>query len=166
MDVPEWKWNLKKILMYKPDNGLTGRVLCLDLDMIILGSLDDMARYNDSFITCAAPFNPHKVRIGGSMIGFDAGYGEEELWNPLMCEETYKHIEKITRGSERIYYRMRLDKDNVNFWQHKFPGQVLSYKHEIGEGGTPPADTRIVMFHGLPRPHERLELKWVKDNWK
>lgn len=166
MDVPDWKWNLKKMLLYKPNNGLTGRVLCLDLDIIILGSIDNIARYNEGFITCLAPYKKHKRRIGGgSIMGFDAGYGEERLWNPLLDEKEYKTIEKITRGSERMYYRRQLRGVDVRFWDDVFPGQIMSYKREVGERCNPPSEVKIIWFHGKPRPHERLELLWVRDNW-
>lgn len=166
MDVPEWKWNLRKMLLYKPDNGLTGRVLCLDLDIIILDNIDNIARYNTGFITCLAPYKKYKRRIGGgSVTSFDVGYGEERLWKPLLNEIEYRVIEKTTRGSERIYYRRQLKGVDVRFWDDAFPGQVLSYKREVGDRGDPPQGARIIWFHGKPRPHERLELGWVKDNW-
>ena len=168
MDVPNWRWNLRKMLLYKPDNGLTGRVLCFDLDVVITGSIDDLARYNGPFITCSSPFKRSKGKMGGSLIGFQAGYGESTLWNPLAYADKGEYrqlVKKTRRGSERMYYRMMLKNKEVDFWQERYPGQVLSYKKECKDG-LPPG-TRVVRFHGRPRNHEVVnDVQWVKENWR
>jgi hypothetical protein len=164
---PRWKWNLKKMIMYKSINGLTGRVLCLDLDMIILDSIDELVTYPGEFITCASPFRSRKGNIGGSLIGFEVGFGEKELYEPLknLSGTDLKIMERKTEGgSERKYYTLMLDRKRIDFWQDLYPGQVVSFKNEC-KSGIPPEGAKIVRFHGLPRPHQRLDLDWVKDNW-
>lgn len=156
LDVPDWKWNLKKMFLYKPDNGLSGRVICFDLDVVITGSLDEMASYDGEFITCEEAYHPGKP--GGSIIGFQTGFGEKELWSPLM--KNHRKWENETRGSERRYFGQRLKK--YDFWEKLFPGQVLSYKRDCKVGL--PDGSRVVRFHGKPRPHE-VNDQWVKENW-
>lgn len=158
LDVPDLKWNLKKMFLYKPDNGLSGRIICFDLDVVIIGSLNEIASYDGEFITCEAVYHPG--RPGGSVIGFQAGFGAEELWKPLMQDQ--QKWEKETKGSERAYFRKRLNGE-YDFWQNLYPGQILSYKRSCGNGL--PNDVRVVRFHGMPRPHE-VEDQWVKENWR
>lgn len=161
LDVPNWKWNLRKMIVYRPDNGLSGRVLMLDLDVVVVGNLDDIAAYDGEFATCEAAYRPRG--IGGSIVGFSAGTMCGLLWNPLITQ--YDHMKQITRGSERKYYTYCVSSSGlkVDFWQNIYPGQVLSYKRDCKDGL--PDGARIVRFHGSPRPHEVWD-KWVTDNWK
>jgi hypothetical protein len=157
MDVPDWRWNLRKMILYKPNNGLTGRVLAFDLDIVITGSLDDIAAYDGTFATCEAAYRPG--RAGGSLIGFQSGWGYEELYRPL--EVDYKGVERMTHGSERKYLNGKLTK-RMDFWQRLYKGQIVSYKVDCKKGL--PDEARVVRFHGRPRPHQ-VEDEWVKRNW-
>jgi hypothetical protein len=153
--------------MYSPNISLTGRVICFDLDVVILDSIDELVTYPGEFITCASPFRSRKGNIGGSLIGFEAGFGEKELYESLINLKgtDLKVMEHKTEGgSERKYYAMMLDKERIDFWQDWYPGQVVSFKNNC-KSGIPPEGTKIVRFHGLPRPHQRLDLNWVKENW-
>lgn len=165
--VPNWRWNLKKMILYKPNNGLTGRVLALDLDILITGSLDDIVMRDDWFITCRGAFaKKGEYKVGGSVIGFDAGNFvlQSRLWQPLL-NGTRKKIESITQGSERKYFSMMLG--DIVFWQDKLPGQILSYKVDIKRKGLnkKPKDARIIRFHGRPRPHEVKNEPIIKEYW-
>lgn len=158
------KWNLVKMFMYSPEAGLEDRrVICLDLDMIITGDLGDILNYNGNFVVCEAAY--HRNTYGGSVVGFAGGDKELEwrLWTPLTVDQ--KKIEKLTEGSERLWYREALAPiaQTVDLWQQILPGQIRSYKTECREGG-PPAGARLVRFHGSPRPHE-VSADWVKRSW-
>ena len=157
-DEVDLRWNLTKMVAYKPDNGLTGRVLLFDLDVVITGCLDELAGYNGEFITCEAAY--HKNGIGGSLVGFEAGWGAKKLWAPLMTKRR-SFYESMTDGSERQYFGMKLRAagHKIDFWQTLYPGQVLSYKVHCQGTTCAPDNVRVVRFHGHPRPHE------VKDNW-
>jgi len=157
----EWaKWNLRKIYAYKP--GLfKGRVLMLDLDVVIVGSIDDIASYAGKFATCEGAYR--KRKIGGSIISFEAGFGKKMLWQPL--ENEYRAIERDTGGSERYYFQRQFGQHGFvpDFWQDLYPGQIASYKRDCREGI--PKGARIVRFHGRPRPHE-VKDEWVKEHWR
>lgn len=154
------RWNLTKMAAYRPNNGLTGRVIMLDLDVVIVGSIDEICSYDGQFATCEAAYRPGK--IGGSIVGFPAGFGARLLWQPLSAR--YNAIANMTRGSERIYYHycMGGGRMKIDFWQRMYPGQVLSYKVDCRNGL--PEGARIVRFHGKPRPHEVGD-EWVVQNW-
>lgn len=160
MDVPDWRWNLRKMIVYKPQNGLSGRVLLFDLDVVIVGSIDDIAQYAGEFATCEAAYRPGGV--GGSIIGFAAGFGKRLLWDPLVIN--HAAIANATMGSERKYYTQRLcnGRCKMDFWQDMYPGQVLSYKVDCKNGI--PEGARVVRFHGKPRPHEARD-RWLTQHW-
>jgi hypothetical protein len=132
----------------------------LDLDVVIVGPLDDICSYEGEFATCEAAYR--SGGIGGSIIGFAAGFGKQLLWDPLITN--YRSICNTTRGSERKYYAARLGSGQckMDFWQDMYPGQVLSYKVDCKYGL--PYGARVVRFHGRPRPHEVRD-EWVTNNW-
>jgi len=156
--LPDWQWNLRKMYAYYWDNGLTGRVLLFDLDVIITGDLSDLANYKGGdFITCKGAYTN---KAGGSLMSFPAGRWNDELWLPLVDDDGT--IENKTRGSERKYYQMAM-KGQMEFWQDLFPGQVLSYKVDCNYGVLPHG-ARVVRFHGQPRPHE-AKAEWIGNCW-
>lgn len=144
---PKFRWNLNKMILYRPDNGLKGRVLAFDLDIVPMGNLDDFAAYDGRFAVCES-FNPQmKGLAGGSIMGFEAGT-LPFLWDDL--ESCSGKWTDRTGGSERLYYRTQIK--NCDFWQDLMPGQIASFKRHCQDGI--PHDTRILCFHGKPRPHE------------
>jgi hypothetical protein len=161
LDPRMFRWNLQKMVMYSPEAGLAGKVLALDLDVVVTGPLNDLITYKAPFITCEAAYK--KNWCGGSVIGFRPPYGQDEFWKPL--EEDREFWEYYSRGSERCYYNMRFScmQKPPKFWQDRFPGQIVSYKVDCENGL--PEGARIVRFHGKPRPHQVNDL-WVKEHWR
>lgn len=169
LNVPSYVDILPKCILYNPDNGLSGRIIGMDLDTVIVGSLDNMFSYS-GFFCVRKCFGPKTSRrywgIGGDMVGFEAGFGAELIWKRLV-NETDK-IELITGGDERELYKFLVyGKVQIDFWQDLYPGQYFSYKNHLrGHRGRLPKESRIVSFHGRPRPHECLGVPWVRENWK
>jgi len=167
LQVPkDLRWNLKKMYMYSEEARLDGPVLCLDLESIILDDLspviDKVIRMRNNrklLLTCGAAF--HKNKIGGGIIGFISNSNlTGMLWTPII--KNRQHIERITKGSERVYYRRMFKSRQVGFWEKYFPGKILSYKKDCSEGL--PEGAVIIRFHGHPRPHE-IDIDWVKEYW-
>ena len=156
----DWRWNLRKMAMYQPNNGLSGRVLALDLDIIIVGSLDDIASYDGRFATLEDFYEPGLS--GGCISGFEGGTLSNELYRPILVN-SFK-INAMTRGSERKWYRHQMP--DADFWQTMYPGQIVSYKPRPSERlKTIPDDARIICFHGNPRPHE-CDADWLNQHWR
>lgn len=151
-----YRRNLNKLFMFRPDNGLTGRVLCFDLDVIVIGDLTDIASYRGDFATCESIGEPGQC--GGTLIGFQAGECLE-LWEELAVFQ--EEIEDMYRGSERKYYRGRIQ--SPDYWQRLYPGQVMNYRKDCRKGI--PEGTRLVFFTGQPKPHQ-VQSGWVRDWWE
>lgn len=139
----DYERNLKKMIIYKPDNGLTGQIFAFDLDQIINGNLNDILSYKGNFGICEGVYNKRKGKCGGSLVSFPAGE-HNYLWNELD-----KRKEKITKGKERFYYEMFDIK--MDFFQRLYPNQIHSFKVERDKINE---NTRIIWFHGKPKPHE------------
>lgn len=159
MDVPKWKWNLRKMVVYKRDNGLSGRVIVLDLDMIILRSIDFLAEYDGEF--CVLRDFYDKNLSGGSILSFEAGTLQERFYDPLV--KNGFNIGWKVKGSERFWYR-ECD-GHMDFWQDLYPNRILSFKPKpITRLDREPEEASIVCFHGKPRPHEVIT-PWVVQAW-
>jgi len=158
-----WLDILPKMIIYNAANGLYGRILAVDLDSVIVGSLDDMANYTGEFCV-RTDFNKNHGP-GGDMVSFMAGFGHEKIWEQII--KNRGKIEKLTKGDERLVYKELLNWKEFDYWQTRYPGQYISYKRHIKEKGLdmPPKNARLISFHGRPRPHECLEVQWIKKNW-
>lgn len=159
--VPSWEWNLRKLYAYCPYNGLHGRVLVFDLDIVVVGNLGDLATCFADFATCRGAYR--LSHMGGSLQSFSAGYRWNFIWKEITTR--YEHWKKVTRGSERKFFNHVFKQYNEPWtaWEDILPGQVVSYKRDC-RNGLPP-DARVVRFHGKPRPHQVPD-KWVGEYWQ
>lgn len=161
LNPPSWKGCLPKIYVHGPEAALEGRVLLLDLDNVITGSLDEIAAYDGPLCVRAwfAGWDRGEVVADGDMIAFEAGAPESRcLWDALASDPM--GVEDETGGRERFLIRGMVKPD---LWQQIVPGQIVSYKNHV-IGRELPEDARIVSFHGHPRPHT-IKDKWLKEAW-
>lgn len=160
---PGW-WS--KIELFRP-NLFEGRVLYFDLDTLIVDGIDEFAEYDHVF-TMLAGFRKTWRRASGVM----AWHGD---YSGVYSELTKNgHISRIEKEAAND----RLSFDQV--WIHRQVKQIYhleptvaqnvvgiaSYKNNCVKAGQPPPGTKIVCFHGKPRPHQVKNVQWVTDNWK
>lgn len=154
---------LPRLYMYSEESGLFGyQVLALDLDVIIVGSLNDIAKYNGNF--CArSKFKPGLEHLlDGDVISFKAGsLNCNRLWKPFIKKT--EDIVNYTKGRERFLYRKFIG-NQADRWDNFAPDQIISYKRHVKGKKTLPLNARIVSCHGKPRPHEINEI-WRKQYW-
>jgi hypothetical protein len=158
---------LPRLYMFSESAGLFGyQVLCLDIDVVITGSLDDILGYDGMFCARAKfkkPKNKGDIKIDGDIIGF---YGckqnEARFWTPFI--KNRRAAEDLTLGRERMWIRHVLGNESADIWQNLFPGQIVSYKRHVRGKGID-KNMRIVSFHGKPRPHQAGDA-WIKRHWK
>lgn len=161
LNAPSWKGCLPKICMFDPSLGLKGRVFSLDIDIIITGSLDEMASSDKEMIVRSAFIDPNL--LDGDIIGFKISNElAARVWNPI--KENTAWVEKLTGGRERFWYRFVFGQ-NMARYQTEYPNQLLSYKRHLRFGKPLPKEARIVSCHGRPRPHE-LKEQWAIENWR
>jgi hypothetical protein len=159
-EVMKWGKNLPKFYMYAPDNGISGRILFMDLDSVIVDSIDEIASYDGPWIG-VKPFNPDKHHTGGGLLSF---IKEEWLWLWDKVSERPTYWAKATQGGkERLIYKRLLE--DPDHWQTSYPGLMVGYKKHCKKQGKYPHNARFIAFHGLPRPHEVRD-PWVIKNWR
>lgn len=155
-----WPRNLRKLALYRPDNGLEGRVLAFDLDTVICGDLSVLAAYRGRFAVLEDLWEPGLC--GGGLTGFEAGTLADDLYWPAA-----RNLEWAARatagGAERHWYRLRYP--HADFWQSLHPGLICDAKPITGMIVPElPKGTALAMFHGKPRPHE-VQRPWLEKHW-
>lgn len=183
-------WN-KLLLFQNPLFDLSGTVLYLDLDIVILGELEPFLEYKRGcpFLGVIDWYN--KYTYNTSVMRFEAGRWFRILSEYLRFRENGTLVlstEDIQgepgrtpiyidtrKEAKKFKHRGRYPGDQNWVTDHIHPkgvrkrfsfpkGWCLSYKKHC-EGQTPPGSPRIVAFHGRPKPHE-VEDPWVKENWR
>ena len=161
LEVPSWKGCLPKFAMFNPELGLEGRVFACDLDVFVVGNMDELFSYDGYFATRSA-FKGPKLS-GGDMVGFEGG-DLEWIWK--MFNDHTERVEKRTGGRERFLYRDFLH-DKMDFFQDIYPDQIISYKAHIMKKKLKqiPTNARLISCHGFPRPHQITD-EWAELNWR
>jgi len=154
---------LPRVYMFSKEAGLENRqVLCIDLDVVVVGDLSPLMNYEGLF--CArSKFKPgEEWKLDGDVMSFRAGEEVDRLfWKPFI--EDVDAAVKFTNGRERYWVRHVAD-DFADRWDKVAPGAVLSYKRHIGNRPLP-KDAVLISCHGTPRPHQ-IRSGWVKEYWK
>ncbi|MGP1675908.1 MAG: hypothetical protein ACTS6J_01965 [Burkholderiales bacterium] len=142
-DKPSW---FAKCDLFEPGR-FCGRVLYLDLDTVICGSLDELAA------------------IKGTVHLTDWGWAKNMYGNAIMVWDAGEHEEVWTRYTPDVPKRFRGDADwmfELGGWPALPKGMNVSYRYHAKAG--PPAGAVTVSMHGKPKPHEILT-GWVPKLW-
>jgi len=140
-DWPGW-W--QKICCFQPGR-FEGRVLYLDLDVTVVGQLDDLADFPESFV--AIQDYAHPIRINSSVMAWDAGVADHVYLKFLEAVET--------SGGTSPMEKMHGDQNWIHAHIHsaRFPKRwVPSYKAHVLPAGKVPEDARVCVYHGEPKP--------------
>jgi hypothetical protein len=145
-----------KIYLFSWDHGIDARLLYMDIDMVVTGSLEDFLGYDGAFATGSRFNKPNE--INSTIMSIPAGYGRG-IWTTFM------------RFRSRAMRSFRLDSEFIEAvngpktmrWQDMFPGQLVSYKKHV-RGGSLPEGARLVSFHGKPDPDD-VDEDFVKLCW-
>ncbi|MEL0551682.1 hypothetical protein ACMYSP_13245 [Klebsiella sp. R390] len=158
-NLPGW-WS--KIEIFDPQK-IDDDIFYIDLDIVVVGDISDILQ-NTRLTMLSDFFFPQKTKNSAIM--------------RIPHEEKYKVWEAFKRYPELFMSRYQSGGDqefiskiypHAAIWQDILPGQIVSYKkhvvskkkneHATGNGSVPPG-TRIVCFHGKPRPWDCGEV-WV-----
>lgn len=156
--VYAWWWKLR---LFDPAIGLTGRVLYIDLDSLIVGSLAPMLDLPASLALCPdeATFQPKNAlkvvkRFNGSVMVFDAG-AHPDLWTnyrPALTEEYWS------------------DQDVIGLWKPGaavFPSAWVPRLSVLRYNRPSKAGPAIVVLAKKPKPHLAVhEFPWVRKVWR
>lgn len=163
---PGW-WS--KIELFR--HGFEGTCLYIDLDSVIVGSLDPILEYPHGFTMAHEFWRPNKYC--STVMAWNGNYRDiyEEFVNtPKWFMSHYDDNSQVDTkgiGDQAFIEDYLLQKSKVRPAMFKdifHPKIVASYK--VDECYTePPKEAAIVAFHGEPKPNE-LTKGWVPKLWK
>lgn len=167
-----------KIHMFDPSLPIIGRILYLDLDVVIHNNLNKLVTDQTHSFFGIKDFNRkfHKDwnNLNSSVLCWDHGT-QSHIWDQFL-----KNKEEALRLHGDQDWIWRTSKDRIKFWPTKW---IQSYKweirdreeltliqgkrkfKEIKDNVEPPSDCCIMVFHGDPKPQD-VEDKIVVDNWR
>lgn len=149
-------WN--KLYLFK--DGLfpkNQRIVFLDLDTVITGDIDLLTNYKGEFATLSDFYYPE--RLAPAIMVWESGFGAD-IWQSYEdsgypTDLPLGDLSWINQHFAKIGYK-------ADILQQLYPNNIKSYKaHKCQDGVN--RETKIVCFHGLPRPHEAEG--WVKTVW-
>jgi hypothetical protein len=142
------KLSLFKAGVFEPGE----RVLYIDLDTVIAGSIDGIASYAGQFAMLEDLVYPEQM--GSGVMAWEGGFGAH-IW------DTYAAVAfPDVKGGDQVWISHCVPR--AQRLQDLYPGQIASFK--LADGVLAP-QSRIVCFHGRPRPHE-VETGWVPKLWR
>lgn len=163
-----------KIEIFNQQHGLAGNNLFFDLDIIIINDIDCFWNFcPEQFRICKdfnRAFSKNTVSINSSVMAWQ---DNSMNWLYRKFSENMQYNVHIHRGDQDFIQEQTTK--NHTWWPDEW---AMSWKWEIKHGGqcTPhgkyysvepyiiPDETRLIICHGKPKPHEILELKqfWNK----
>lgn len=157
-----------KLSLFKAKRfGITGRILYMDLDVVIVNNIDNLFLQQDRFSVIEDWLYTRmgQKKFNSSVMSWQAG--------------DYANLENEFLEKRKVYKTWQGDQD---FITHAIPDASLwpsswcvSYKwHRCWENI--PAGARVVVFHGTPNPEEALDpdrtfsrgargAGWIKNYW-
>ena len=175
---PERGWN-KLAVFSQQLFDIEGQVLCLDLDLIITGSLDELFDHPGDVMIIRDWLK--KDGTGNSSVyRFTVGSHPEVL---AEFERSFTTIKTTYRNEQEYLSSALLDQGALDYWPDHW---CRSFKRHcikplslfIARDTEVPDDARVIVFHGKPDPHEAIAgvrgkwyrrfkpADWIAQHWR
>ena len=165
---PSQGWWYKAYLFSNEARDLLGegkQVLYIDLDTVLVGSLDELADFRGACIgVLSTDMMESERRSGGinsSVMTWTAGEFTE-IWSEL--ERHSESVKTITYKFD-AWVEMMLPRTVVRILQSEISTPLLEYGQVQKAGGELPVGACLVTFPLTPKPHECVDDGWVKLHW-
>jgi hypothetical protein len=129
------------------------RVLFFDLDTVIVGDLDAIAKYDGEFAILQDFYRPQGWQ--SAVMAWRAGFGAH-IWENWVAAGRPE-----VEGGDQAWIE-ECQRPIGHTWQNLFPGLFCSYKVHCHP--FPPDGASVVVFHGEPRP-DNCGRPWVDAIW-
>lgn len=155
-----------RLRMFEPEwqhkHGLTGRIVSIDLDVVITGPLDPLFDRPEKFVILHGGNSANPCPYNGSMMMLRAG-ARPDVWADF----------SMKRANQIPYFEFP---DDQAWLAHKIP-DAAGWKvgqdsgvYAFQKPGWPkcealPKDARLVVFPGWRDPSKFTHLDWIKANW-
>lgn len=177
-NLPERGWN--KLSTLRKDLGdLSGEALFLDLDVVIVGNIDDFFTYPADFAIIKDAKLKRRITGNSSVYRFRIGEHEDIL---NRFETDFESVKKEHRNEQAYLSHEIHKKGMISYWPEKW---CPSFKYHCMKpwplsyflDPIVPSDAKIIIFHGHPEPHEAIagvtekwyrpvrSTQWVEQYW-
>jgi hypothetical protein len=173
-ELPGW-WN--KIAVFKSSvHDLRGTLLYLDLDMVIIRNIDELATCGGQFV--AMPTFRRAGEFASALMRFEIGHYQrvwdlfeprahdviraiqgDQNWVNACCTTTREH--ESTRKVRELWPEVTpagcLIDPLPRSWFADYKGELQDWPHRLS------GDAKVIVFHGRPMVHE---VEWVARLWR
>ncbi|TGG95265.1 glycosyltransferase [Natronospirillum operosum] len=170
---------LKLATFAKPLHDLKGKALFIDLDVVIVGNIDDFFTHPGEFLVIKE-WDKKDVTGNTSVYRFDIGAHQDAI------DHFRDNPDKARQGvrNEQEYITQYLHRQGkLGYWPEAW---CRSFKRHCVHKGLKawrvppeiPHDARIIVFHGLPNPEDAvvgrsgkwyrkvLPTPWIAEHWR
>lgn len=164
LDSPYRLTAWRKLVLHRDSlGGLSGRTLFLDLDVVIVGSLDPFFDHAGDFCIIHNWTHPGRAVGNSSVFRFEVGANADVV--ERYESKPTQHWVDLYRNEQRFLSDI-LGRDRMTYWpsewcvsfkKHSLPRWPLNF----GLAASIPDNARIVVFHGHPNPHEAVTGEWA-----
>ena len=166
VDAPYEMTPWRKLALYAPQlSDLKGTALFMDLDVVIVGSLDELFEVPGEYCIIHNWTHPTRIVGNSSVFRFEIGQLTELL--DVYHEKSTQHWVDEYR-IEQAYLSHQLSRERLTYWP---PEWCASFKKHCLPGGPfgvlnrfvrskMPEGARIIVFHGHPNPDDALAGRW------
>ncbi|BBB23028.1 glycosyltransferase [Abyssogena phaseoliformis symbiont OG214] len=177
--LPERGW--RKLTVFKKDfSGLSGPTLFLDLDIVVVGNLNEFFTHPGDFLIAHDKKNPKKIEGNSSIFRFEIGQHPEIL---SFFEQNPELVKSEVRHEQAYLSREMRQQDKLRYWPDEW---VPSFKYRCCPSWIKswfqapfiPKGAKVILFHGLPNPPEAIigrsgkwyrhiqPSPWIEKYWK
>lgn len=153
--LPKW-WS--KIELFNSINFHTSRVFYMDLDTVVVDNIDEILIGTQQHAFVALRDFYHMFTLQTGIMAWHNG-SFDHVYQKFVPRMHYFASPEI---GDHVWIGENASK-TPEFFQDLYGNKVVSYKKDC-KNGRLPSGTKIVCFHGNPRPHTVTD-KFVLDNW-
>ncbi|MFP6733017.1 MAG: tetratricopeptide repeat protein [Rhodospirillales bacterium] len=140
-------WN--KVALFRRDlPGVSGRLLYLDLDVVITGNLDPLLSHPGQFVIMDNDYVPG---FNSSVMLFEAGARPEIF-------DDFGDRDRTRLDGDQDWIALKVP--DAELWPH-----LWCVPYRLRAAIAPPDETKVVVFSGRPNPGD-YPAPWVKDYWQ
>lgn len=148
---------------WQQENGVTGRLVCLDVDSVVTGNLDPLFDRDEDLVILHGANSSNPCKFNGSVMMLRAGK-HPEIWHDFDRSKIHEipHYE-FPDDQGWIWHKVP---DAAGWKAGPESGIYAFQKPGWPKGDELPKDARYVVFPGWRDPTKFANLKWIRDNWK
>lgn len=169
--VNDWAGWWSKLELFR-EGLFDRRVLYIDLDNVVVGSLDEVAACQGSFITAHDWTYSYKQVLNSTVMSWEGDYSFILDRFSASVGKTIRFYDKsiqkdkspIRRIGDQAYIEDELRDKEVSFYNRQLSDTAIASYRLHNCKTTYPSDAAIISFHGQDKPNT-AKADWIKETW-